>query len=104
MQEKAKIFKLLISESKAYPVSQITPEGLGLIAERLDKKFTFDQVEAAMCRLAYKSKFFPSLAEIAEDIKGACPDMSWIPKYTTPEQDKAMAEELRVKLKAMRGY
>jgi hypothetical protein len=32
------------------------------------------------------------------------PDMSWIPKYTTPEEDKAMANELRAKLKAMRGY
>ncbi|MBO6290979.1 MAG: hypothetical protein J6N51_01785, partial [Selenomonas sp.] len=31
------------------------------------------------------------------------PDLSWIPKYTTPEEDKAMANELRAKLKAMRG-
>lgn len=68
MQEKAKIFKLLVNELRAYPNPQITPEGLGLIAERLDKRYTYEQVERAMGRLAYKSKFFPSLAEIADEI------------------------------------
>ena len=71
MQEKAKIFKLLISEIKTYPNPQITPEGLGMIAERLDKKYSYEQVERAMDRLAYKAKFFPSLAEIAEEIGGS---------------------------------
>jgi hypothetical protein len=70
MQEKAKIFKLLVNELRAYPNPQITPEGLGLIAERLDKRYTYEQVERAMGRLAYKAKFFPSLAEIAEEITG----------------------------------
>lgn len=70
MQEKAKIFKLLVNELRAYPNPQITPEGLGLIAERLDKRYTYEQVERAMGRLAYKAKFFPSLAEIVEEITG----------------------------------
>ena len=69
MQEKAKIFKLLVNELRAYPNPQITPEGLGMIAERLDKKYRYEQVERAMGRLAYKAKFFPSLAEIAEAIE-----------------------------------
>jgi hypothetical protein len=68
MQEKAKIFKLLVNELRAYPNPQITPEGLGLIAERLDKRYTYEQVERAMGRLTYKAKFFPSLAEIADEI------------------------------------
>jgi hypothetical protein len=76
MQEKAKIFKLLISEIKTYPNPQITPEGLGMIAERLDKKYSYEQVERAMGRLAYKSKFFPSLAEIADEIGGGKPNLT----------------------------
>ena len=76
MQEKAKIFKLLVNELRAYPNPQITPEGLGLIAERLDKKYSYEQVERAMGRLAYKAKFFPSLAEIAEEIGGSTPSFT----------------------------
>ena len=70
MQETAKIYKLLAEELKTYPTCQITMEGLGKIAERLDKRYTYEQVERAMNRLAYKAKFFPSLAEIVEEIDG----------------------------------
>lgn len=69
MQEKAKIFKLLVNELRAYPNPQITPEGLGLIAERLDKRYTYELVEMAMSQLSYKAKFFPSMAEIVEVIE-----------------------------------
>jgi hypothetical protein len=65
-----KIYDLLMKEYKTYPACNITPEGLTMIAERLDKKYSYEQVERAMGRLAYKAKFFPSLAEIAEEITG----------------------------------
>jgi hypothetical protein len=68
MQERFKIYDLLAREFTAYPSCNITPEGLTLIAERLDKKYSYEQVERAMGRLAYKAKFFPSLAEIADEI------------------------------------
>jgi hypothetical protein len=70
MQEVTKIYELLVEEYKTYPSCQITPEGLGKIAERLDKRYSYEQVERAMNRLSYKSKFFPSLAEIVEEIGG----------------------------------
>lgn len=69
MQETMKIYDLLMEEYKTYPACNITPEGLTMIAERLDKKYSYEQVERAMGRLAYKAKFFPSLAEIAEAIE-----------------------------------
>ena len=104
MQETMKIYDLLMEECKTYPTCNITPKGLTKIAKRLDSRYTYEQVETAMNSISYKSKFFPSLAEIVEEIKGMYPDLSWIPKYTTPEEDEAMAEELRAKVKAMRGY
>ena len=69
MREAMKIYDFLMEEYKTYPSSNITPEGLTKIAERLDKRYTYEQVERAMNRLSYKSKFFPSLAEIAENIQ-----------------------------------
>ena len=69
MQEAMKIYDLLTREFKTYPVCNITPDGLTMIAERLDRRYTYEQVEKAMNRLSYKAKFFPSLAEIAEDIQ-----------------------------------
>ena len=73
MQETIKIYDLLMKEYKTYPSCNITPEGLAMIAERLDKKYSYEQVEKAMGRLAYKAKFFPSLAEIVEEVKAAEP-------------------------------
>jgi hypothetical protein len=32
------------------------------------------------------------------------PDMSWIPKYQSPEQVKQMGAELRERARAMRGF
>lgn len=89
MQEKAKIFKLLISEIKTYPNPQITPEGLGMIAERLDKKYSYEQVERAMGRLAYKAKFFPSLAEIVEEIQARVPLVLSEEERKQKEREKA---------------
>jgi hypothetical protein len=75
MQETIKIYDLLMKEYKTYPACNITPEGLTMIAERLDKKYSYEQVERAMGRLAYKAKFFPSLAEIADEIGGGKPTL-----------------------------
>jgi hypothetical protein len=69
MQEVTKIYELLVEEYKTYPSCQITPEGLGKIAERLDRRYSYEQVERAMNRLSYKARFFPSLAEIVENIE-----------------------------------
>jgi hypothetical protein len=69
MQETVKIYELLVKEYKTYPTCQITPEGLTVIAERLDRRYSYEQVEKAMNRLSYKARFFPSLAEIVEEIK-----------------------------------
>lgn len=69
MRETMKIYELLVREHKAYPVCQLTPEGLTLIAERLAKRYSYAQVEKAMNDLVYQAKFFPSLAEIAEKIE-----------------------------------
>lgn len=69
MQETAKIYELLMNEVKAFPTSQISPEGLLLIAQRLEKRYSYAQVEKAMNELAYQAKFFPSLAEISEKIE-----------------------------------
>lgn len=68
MQDAVKIYDLLVDEYKTYPACNITPEGLTKIAERLDKRYSYEQVERAMNRLSYKSKFFPSLAEIVDEI------------------------------------
>ena len=76
MQETIKIYDLLMKEYKTYPACNITPEGLTMIAERLDKKYSYEQVERAMGRLAYKAKFFPSLAEIADEIGGGKPTLT----------------------------
>ena len=70
MQEKAKIYELLINEVKAFPNSQISPDGLALIAKRLDSRYSYEQVERAMDKLAFKTRFFPTLAEIVEEITG----------------------------------
>lgn len=69
MKEAMKIYELLVEEYKTYPVCQLTPEGLTIIAERLAKRYSYKQVEKAMAALAYQSKFFPSLAEISEAIE-----------------------------------
>ena len=69
MQERFKIYDLLVKEFTTYPPCNITPEGLTIIAERLDKRYTYKQVEEAMNHLSYKAKFFPSLAEIVEEIE-----------------------------------
>lgn len=69
MQEVTKIYELLVEEYKTYPSCQITPEGLGKIAERLDRRYSYEQVEKAMNSLSYKTRFFPSLAEIVENIE-----------------------------------
>ena len=70
MQETVKIYELLVKEYRTYPTCQITPEGLTVIAERLDRRYSYEQVEKAMTSLAYKARFFPSLAEIVEEITG----------------------------------
>ena len=84
MQETAKIYELLMNEMKAFPSSQISPEGLALIAKRLDSRYSYEQVEKAMGRLAFKTKFFPTLAEIAEDIQQNTPTPKYSQNYRPP--------------------
>ena len=84
MQEKAKIYELLMNELKTYPTCQITPEGLAKIAERLDSRYTYEQIEEAMNRLAFKAKFFPSLAEIVDNIQAHRPSklgVTWVEPF-----------------------
>jgi hypothetical protein len=69
VREATKIYDLLEKELDAYPASNISLKGLSLIAERLDRRYSYEQVEKAMTSLAYKARFFPSLAEIVEEIK-----------------------------------
>jgi hypothetical protein len=42
MQETVKIYELLVKEYKTYPTCQITPEGLTVIAERLDRRYSYE--------------------------------------------------------------
>jgi hypothetical protein len=101
MQERFKIYDLLAKEFTTYPPCNITPEGLTLIAERLDKRFTFEQVERAMGRLAYKSKFFPSLAEIVEEISGTFAFVSYSKQKEQEEADKLAWIEQQVELQRL---
>jgi hypothetical protein len=89
MQERFKIYDLLVKEFTTYPPSNITPEGLTIIAERLDKRYSYEQVEEAMNQLSYKSKFFPSLAEIVEEIQARVPLVLSEEERKQKEREKA---------------
>lgn len=95
MREATKIYDLLEKELDAYPASNISLKGLSLIAERLDKRYSYEQVERAMNRLSYKAKFFPSLAEIVENIQENEPARVPTPKEQAEQHRKQVEWENR---------
>lgn len=70
MQEVVKIYYFLVDESLKYSACIYSSEGLSLIAGWLDdKKYTYEQIQKAMRRLSKKTKFFPSLDKIIEELR-----------------------------------
>ena len=65
MEHETEIIKLLQKYSMAYPNSTIDAATFAFYARAL-KRFSIDDLEAAMMKLICKCKFFPSIAEITE--------------------------------------
>jgi hypothetical protein len=62
------IAKMLATFLAAYPQTKMNPSGLVLYSKTL-KCFSLPEIEAAMTKLLATSKFFPSIAEIIDEIK-----------------------------------
>ena len=81
---KSELYDLLAKYSQAWGQKhEITKERLMIYVEMLDRtSFTMEQITIALRELAYKSKFFPSIAEIVNTISPEIDESDAVEKIT----------------------